>query len=167
MKDEKRCPSCDTSKSISEFGKDKSRPDKLCLYCKSCKSIKKRAYRRKYKEVLLEREKKYREENRDSLRERRKGWKDYGLNGKYARYKRGAKKRNYSFELSLDEFSNLITDANCYLCGRESSGVDRLDNSIGYVLENCKPCCGSCNKMKSDKSLDEFLDEVKLIASRH
>ena len=33
----KRCPKCDTYKSLDQFGKDKSKKDGLKVWCKSCK----------------------------------------------------------------------------------------------------------------------------------
>jgi len=36
------------------------------------------------------------------------------------------------------------------------NGIDRVDNSLGYVKENCKSCCFRCNKIKRDMSLEEF-----------
>ncbi len=39
------------------------------------------------------------------------------------------------------------------MCGVENTdsqynGIDRVDNSKGYILSNCKPCCGHCNYIK-------------------
>jgi hypothetical protein len=36
------------------------------------------------------------------------------------------------------------------------NGVDRVNNSLGYTKDNCKPCCKMCNKMKGTMSLEEF-----------
>ncbi len=63
---------------------------------------------------------------------------------------------------------------NCYYCGASPSnvmhysngkkiityytGVDRVDNSKGYIPGNCVPACGFCNKAKNNQSLEEFLD---------
>ena len=99
------------------------------------------------------------------------------FNALYKRYKLRAKERNYSFELSEEQFG-LITKQNCYYCncephhkfGTEKSngkyiynGVDRFDNSKGYTIENCVPCCGDCNKRKNDSDSTEFLDWIKKI----
>ena len=84
----------------------------------------------------------------------------------YRTYKKGAKTRNLDFELSKDDFRNL-TQQNCYYCNRKPNqiqkpqdgkgvngeyiynGIDRVDNSKGYILNNCVPCCGECNFKKS------------------
>jgi hypothetical protein len=73
----------------------------------------------------------------------------------FYRYIQGAKRRNLLFDLSLDDF-RVLTSGNCYYCGKTPdkywktntysfpylyNGVDRVDNSIGYNLENCVSCC--------------------------
>lgn len=47
------------------------------------------------------------------------------------------------------------------------NGVDRVDSSLGYFVENCVPCCEMCNLMKKDYTQDEFLEKVKLIHNKH
>lgn len=47
-----------------------------------------------------------------------------------------------------------------------SNGVDRLDSSAGYTLNNCVPCCDVCNTMKSDMSVDTFLKHVGNISAK-
>lgn len=88
-------------------------------------------------------------------------------------YLRNAKDRNYIWNLSEEEFLILIKTS-CYYCGAEPfnyvkrryktetekglpfNGVDRLDNTVGYVTDNCVPCCKICNAAKSNLTLDEF-----------
>jgi len=76
-------------------------------------------------------------------------------------YKTDAKNRNYVWNLSNEEFDKLIV-SKCFYCGSqkqtkraynnwgiiEFTGIDRVDNSIGYVLSNCVPCCKQCNFIK-------------------
>jgi len=38
-----------------------------------------------------------------------------------------------------------------------------MNNNIGYIYENCKPCCEMCNFMKRNYSLKEFLELLKTI----
>ena len=100
----------------------------------------------------------------------------------YRSYKKGAKSRGYDFELSKD-FFRLITKKNCHYCGvtpsRERSarmkngkgfyigyiynGIDRKDNSIGYLENNCLPCCTICNTAKKDLSYNEFIEYLKRV----
>jgi len=96
----------------------------------------------------------------------------------YGCYKSQAKRRGLSFDLTKEQFA-VLTKQSCYYCGEcpvhniirtrwmngayVYNGVDRLDNSIGYTVSNCVPCCGDCNQMKTDHSLSEFLDRVSKI----
>lgn len=36
------------------------------------------------------------------------------------------------------------------------SGIDRVNNSEGYVSGNCVPCCTICNRAKQGMSVSEF-----------
>jgi len=95
----------------------------------------------------------------------------------YAQYETVAKRNNRKFELTFEQFID-ITSHNCYYCGAEPSnmsksgkysgdyiynGVDRLDNSKGYILTNCVPCCKTCNKTKLKMSRKEFVDWVSRV----
>lgn len=96
----------------------------------------------------------------------------------YGQYKRKALKRNYVFELSLDEFMEIINKP-CHYCGTaksntwrynkgsvtiEYNGIDRKDNSKGYIIGNVVSCCGTCNRMKMDMDYESFIKHCKRIA---
>jgi hypothetical protein len=106
---------------------------------------------------------------------------EYGetsFNQLFSSYKLSAIRRAYSFELTKDEFRNL-TGGTCDYCGKKPSnvkisarksngeyvynGIDRVDSSKGYILENCVSCCTECNKLKGTMSREEFLKCVDLI----
>lgn len=75
----------------------------------------------------------------------------------YKQYYENATRRNYSFDLSKEEF-NIITTKECYMCGkRVSHGIDRINNDMGYCIENAKSCCKTCNFLKSDNDLKSIL----------
>ena len=93
------------------------------------------------------------------------------ISGNYCNFNRIAKERLLSFELSIEQFE-YVTKQNCYICGKENTeihknGIDRLDNDIGYILENCRPCCTECNFMKGIYSYDVFIEKLKLIYNKH
>lgn len=82
----------------------------------------------------------------------------------YNQYKTRAANKSLLFELTTKEY-NTITNSQCYLCDRKScekykNGIDRIDNHLGYILSNVKPCCGSCNHIKKDLELDELLNKM-------
>jgi hypothetical protein len=85
----------------------------------------------------------------------------------YSKYKTSAEQRNYTFELSEDEFYSLIK-GDCYICGKTSNehhtnGVDRFDNTQGYTFHNSNACCGECNIMKKQTDYDVFMDRLQKI----
>ncbi len=94
-------------------------------------------------------------------------------------YRKSARRRNLPFELTRDQMSELM-DKPCFYCGAEPSnslvqhgkqirpyqGIDRLDNSKGYVMDNIVPCCIICNKMKKAMNETEFMSHVRAIVSR-
>ena len=76
-------------------------------------------------------------------------------------YKTSAKHNNRVFNLTLEQFKEIVLQP-CVYCGRPSTkgtqlnGIDRIDNAKGYVKGNCAPCCKWCNRMKRVYSNDEF-----------
>ena len=40
------------------------------------------------------------------------------------------------------------------------NGIDRINSNLGYILENCTPCCTICNYLKMDLDKEEFLTHV-------
>lgn len=81
----------------------------------------------------------------------------------YSSYKDKAQLRNYCFELSQENFNDIIND-NCYICGKNKCyGIDRYNNNIGYIESNVKSCCGQCNIMKKTMEYGKFLDKLQLI----
>jgi len=89
----------------------------------------------------------------------------------YGIYKYGAISRGYVFELTLEQFETL-RKGNCYICDKQntclhSNGIDRVDNAIGYVLDNCKPCCGECNIMKKQYNINKIFEKMEEIYKKH
>jgi hypothetical protein len=96
----------------------------------------------------------------------------------YQRYQRDAKKRNIEFDLSFENFCNLVIQPCHYdnklsdklsKVNRSSSqimytGLDRKNNLLGYTLSNVVPCCTECNRMKSNiLSYEEMKIAMKAI----
>lgn len=89
-------------------------------------------------------------------------------NSDYNNYKKSAKTRNLELTITSDEFYREV-EKDCYICGKQSivdkhiNGLDRVDNTKGYIIENIKSCCRECNFMKNTSSYDEFIDKCKRI----
>ncbi len=92
-----------------------------------------------------------------------------------AAYKRNAKKRNIDYQLNDSEFMVLVKQ-NCFYCNCKPStisktaskqsafkynGIDRIDNSIGYIKSNVVTCCKLCNQAKSTLTIQEFKNLIE------
>lgn len=89
------------------------------------------------------------------------------VSGNYTSFQRNALERNLDFHLTELEFEQIVTQ-NCYLCGKEPgshhrNGVDRYDNSLGYTLENARPCCSTCNLLKNRFHYEDMMKKFAQI----
>ena len=94
----------------------------------------------------------------------------------FSEYRHRAKRKGNPWALSFELFQKIIVQS-CHYCGRKPTrtsrvscanhvktvGIDRLDSSLGYEPKNVVPCCGDCNQMKSDRSLNAFMETIKRI----
>ena len=91
-----------------------------------------------------------------------------------------AERRGYVWRLTDEQFYNLVID-DCFYCGSEpvlsshsiatikfyANGVDRLDSSEGYFIDNCVPCCPDCNYFKNKFPYDKFISLITKIYEHH
>lgn len=106
------------------------------------------------------------------------------LSHTFTQIKTSAKRRNILFEITKEDFES-IAFLPCYLCGEfdtkgcqnikiktlyfdnlikiQMNGIDRIINEKGYIKNNIKPCCSTCNLMKLDHSKTKFLEQIKKI----
>ena len=89
-----------------------------------------------------------------------------------------AKIRKKEFTLTESDFKSLV-DSDCHYCGAKPSrlftsknripyvynGIDRKNNSVGYLLENCLPCCTMCNFAKRDSEYETFIEWAKQLGT--
>ena len=87
---------------------------------------------------------------------------------RYNVYSLGAKQRNIDFNLTFDQFLTFWNKP-CYYCGDMINGVgiDRINNSIGYEIDNCVSCCKDCNRMKLKMSKKDFITQCIKVAQIH
>lgn len=100
-----------------------------------------------------------------------------GFNNVYSNYVRNARVAGREFSITKEQ-ARILFSGNCYYCQTPPSnvmnrnnngdfvynGIDRVDNSIGYTIENCVSCCANCNYLKKNVSVNiakkivEFID---------
>jgi hypothetical protein len=108
------------------------------------------------------------------------------LKVQYSHLRRRDKNKGFSKTISFNVFS-LLSKSPCKYCGLEHSkeiedrlneskkqkrlsdhmlkcnGIDRVDSSKGYTVENSVPCCKFCNTAKNTMSEEEFYRWVKRV----
>lgn len=86
-------------------------------------------------------------------------------------YKTNAKKRYVTWEL-VEPVAISLLKGDCHYCNAIPSnpisssrgdrtilvsGIDRVDNKLGYVVGNVVSCCKNCNLAKRDRYVEEFI----------
>lgn len=134
----KFCKKCNKDCPVEDFNRLSKSKDGLQYYCRNC------------------------------LKQPKVYWQKHASEpkGKFSKYKMSAKAHNRDFELTFDEFRNLVLD-NCYYCGDVGGGIDRVDSSKGYILSNCVPCCTQCNSGKMQYSSQRFIELCHRVATKH
>ena len=90
-------------------------------------------------------------------------------------YKRHAERRGFKFLLDRASVERIIRE-NCFYCGIKPqnikitknsmeegfayNGIDRVDSTKDYIIDNVVPCCDFCNKSKGNKTKEEFLSWI-------
>lgn len=105
------------------------------------------------------------------------------LNHLYGAMRKSARRRGLAFELTFEQYTTLAQQ-NCVYCGAAPSmrhnptnsavgilvpvnGIDREDNTKGYLIKNSVPCCPTCNWCKREFTAEEFISHAKRIAKHH
>ena len=131
----KYCYACKKRRRIKNFGFNKFKSDGYKQECKDCE----RQYRNTHRTEINARNRKYRRTP----------------NAKFSDAKREANKRGINWDLSKEEYFELMENK-CYYGGCElpeaGIGLDRINNdkSIGYIKDNVVPCCKRHNLMRGD-----------------
>lgn len=93
-----------------------------------------------------------------------------------------ARQRGIEYSLSHSEYKSIVS-MECLYCGHPgdkryskrkgnsdlfivANGVDRINNKIGYILENCVACCFTCNIIKNNQNVGSFIEQCKRISDR-
>lgn len=99
----------------------------------------------------------------------------------YSKCKSDAKRKGIIFDLSNEDFVELISGA-CFCCGRKGTntmrhsaikgeykynGIDRIDSTLGYVRGNVRSACWRCNRAKNDTTDEEYWEWLRLIMNHN
>jgi len=106
---------------------------------------------------------------------------EFGLHAKrkaYQAIKSRCRIKRLELSVTFDQFLELA-DKPCYYCGSGPSnkctglngdfiynGLDRVDNSKGYLISNVVPCCGQCNYAKNSLSFGDFKTWITRVYKR-
>ena len=178
LKDSKTCTACSNNLPISSFGKDASRGDGRDTRCIQCKRDYHAGYSIKNKDKIKKRQANFFAENREKILAknkekyhsdeafrlktiRRTTKNSQTFNGRFCKYKTSAKTRGIDFNLSKDQFKTFWQKSCTYCHSKiETVGIDRIDSSKDYSMDNCTPCCSYCNYMKNDLSTETFFSHI-------
>jgi hypothetical protein len=118
-----------------------------------------------YLKKQAENAKKWRDNNPEKMakiNENKKNSKEQNYNI----YKRSADLKNVEFRLTYDQYL-LVIEKECHYCGiiqeKGFNGIDRKDQTKGYIFDNCVSCCKMCNYMKGSTSDQVFINRVEHI----
>lgn len=136
---------------------------KICIECNTTKTTKwysgptcrkcyGRSYAKQNKDYFAKRANRYRRTAR----------------GSYHVTKSNAKKRGIKWSLSFEEFELVRASGVCSYCKSDlpevCGGLDRMDSSKGYHINNVVPCCKDCNTLKSHQlTHKEMISVVDLL----
>jgi len=162
----KKCGRCQLQKDTSNFGKDSYTKDKFSNKCKQCE---KELYLKNRERILLL-NKVWRQNNKERLSAYNK-IRDREVGRRLKKSIAVAKKRHLSWDITLLDFQSLCL-LPCHYCnniledrGNSTYGaLDRINNSIGYQLDNVLPSCATCNYLRGDiLSVSETEELIKLL----
>lgn len=114
----------------------------------------------------------------DRCKEKRKPYGQVPIHRVMLAYKSNAKRKGVVFNLTDEQFKQLIL-SKCSYCGDlpenlqkngcistdyiRYNGIDRIDNNLGYEINNCIPCCHFCNFSKRNNTQEFFFQKIKKI----
>lgn len=110
-------------------------------------------------------QKEYNNKNRNKInamariwsREHREQTKLYArtIRSKFKNLRSAAKSRGLKFSITENEYIELMKSP-CYYCNgffplpEAGGGLDRLNNELGYYLDNVVSCCSICNQTRNN-----------------
>lgn len=191
LPEKKQCTRCKEWKDRDNFRRDTSKKDGLYPQCRNCghaqyqeqreqRLLERKQYRENNPEKIREQKRRFYQKHRAAIRQRaneqyqgekrqdllkkNREWRYGTIKGRYKDIQIDAKKRGLIFMLTLEQFATMQKQP-CVYCAIQHPrmGVDRIDNSKGYIEGNMAPCCPLCNRMKGTLTLQDFVDHCSRI----
>lgn len=86
--------------------------------------------------------------------------------GRWIRIVDRCARTTHQLEISREDFIKWADiNRTCAYCGLvydgSGSGVDRINSSIGYRIDNIATCCKRCNHAKNDQTVEEFKAHIE------
>lgn len=157
----KQCSDCFNFKPIEEYSDTKR--------CKPCREKDIKQYKKRDKEHVNE------IQRIASQKPERKAVKNEWVKAnpeKVAFKNLNCRNRDYpgSIDLTKEQFETIIKQP-CYYCGimqeKGFNGIDRMDSTKGYEIDNCVSCCTDCNMMKGAVDNITFIQRVEHILTHN
>jgi hypothetical protein len=194
MEEEKiKCSNCKCNRIQSDFIGKLGNTVKRCLKCREKDGKRKALPENKNKTNKRQNDKKYyikhrekkREENeeeylkhnaeiaknwRSQNKEHLAEWQTQNFAARFRGIKQQAQKKNIIWNDNMtDELCYNMMTSNCFYCGllpqETLNGIDRLDSSKYYEINNCVSCCKICNYMKSCLDPITFVNQCEKITN--
>jgi hypothetical protein len=190
-----RCKNCKCWRTPEDFIGKKGQEVKRCLKCREKDSKQKqkpevreiRNKRQNEKQYYKIHREKKREENEEAYlkqnAEMAKIWRSKNkehlaalqtknLRARLAAIKQQAniKKIKWCDTMTNEVCKNLM-ESPCYYCNFKTeetlNGIDRIDSSSYYTINNCVSCCKKCNFMKTSLDINTFINRCRHISKFH
>ena len=164
----RKCTVCKNDKPATNefFHNSKDRPLGLDYRCKECSKLRKE--NRIWSDRLANMTDAQKEKSKEAKRKYNKTPKGMAF-GTLKSYQKNDKIKGFDNDLDV-KYVEVMRREPCHYCGYPSTGLDRLDNSIGHLKKNCVSACKECNIARNDLfSVEEMLilgQTIKLIKDK-
>jgi hypothetical protein len=178
----RECSKCHVTKNVALDFCFKTGRTNPASYCKQCatkggeytrtyRERKRFFYQDKFLEQQAESKRKWREQNAEHCKEYTNKYQS-SIDYKVRCYQNRALEKRLLFDVKTANWNKDLFTQPCLYCARapdtgKSNGIDRVDNELGYTLDNLVSCCFPSNLIKWTVPIAEILDLAKIVSSHH
>jgi len=189
----KTCATCRTSNNIQNAKRDRihtneiarkndKKPERIAVKQKwkeeNCEKVTLNSLKSRGKKIIqnqteyLEKQalqaKQWREKNPEKQKQMNTA-RNTSIQYQYKVYIGVAKRKNLAFEITNEDYETTVKMV-CYYCHEINekgfNGLDRINQSLGYTLDNCVSCCSQCNYMKGSMSKLAYIQRACHISTK-